>query len=437
MALKLDPAAARDYVVETLHGATPLEWGLQVAVVVCAYTLGWTVAHLLCSRVKLSPRWKFGEGDFERVAFPMATFVFLWVGKFFLGRAQSVPVLDIVESLLVAWMAVRVAVYVLTHILPRGAFLDAVLRIIAWLTWIAVALHVMGLLGDVLDALDAVGFTVGASKQRVTPLLILQALAALFLTLTVAMWLSRISETRLMASSQVEMSTRIVLSKLVRLSALFIAVMIALPMVGIDITTLSIFSGALGVGLGFGLQKIASNYVSGFIVLLDRSLRIGDIVTVDGRRGEVIAIESRYTVIKGLDGVESIIPNEKLITDSVNHHTYSDPKVSVQVAVSVSYESDIARALALLLECARRQPRVIASPAPAAVVKQLSESGVDLTLITWIEDPSRGEGELRSALLIDIVSTFRANGIEIPYPRRDVRLIATPATPANPMESST
>ena len=435
--MKLDPAAARDYVVETLHGATPLEWGLQVAVVLCAYALGWTFAHLACSRVKLSPRWKFGEGDFERVAFPMATFVFLWVGKFFLARAQSVPVLDIVESLLVAWMAVRLAVYVLTHILPRGAFLDAVLRTIAWLAWIAVALHVVGLLGDVIDALDAVGFTVGASKQRVTPLLVLQALAALFLTLTVAMWLSRISETRLMASSQVEMSTRIVLSKLVRLSALFIAVMIALPMVGIDITTLSIFSGALGVGLGFGLQKIASNYVSGFIVLLDRSLRIGDIVTVDGRRGEVVAIESRYTVIKGLDGVESIIPNEKLITDSVNHHTYSDPKVSVQVAVSVSYESDISKALALLLECARRQPRIIDSPAPAAVVKQLSDSGVDLTLVTWIADPNRGEGELRSALLIDIVSTFKANGIEIPYPRRDVRLITTPATPENPMESRT
>jgi small-conductance mechanosensitive channel len=437
MAMKFDPAAARDYVVETLHGATPLEWGLQVAVVVCAYALGWTFAHLACSRVKLSPRWKFGEGDFERVAFPMATFVFLWVGKFFLARAQSVPVLDIVESLLVAWMAVRLAVYVLTHILPRGAFLNAVLRTIAWLAWIAVALHVVGLLGDVIDALDAVGFTVGASKQRVTPLLVLQALAALFLTLTVAMWLSRISETRLMASSQVEMSTRIVLSKLVRLSALFIAVMIALPMVGIDITTLSIFSGALGVGLGFGLQKIASNYVSGFIVLLDRSLRIGDIVTVDGRRGEVVAIESRYTVIKGLDGVESIIPNEKLITDSVNHHTYSDPKVSVQVAVSVSYESDIPKALALLLECARRQPRIIDNPAPAAVVKQLSDSGVDLTLITWIADPSRGEGELRSALFIDIVSTFKANGIDIPYPRRDVRLITTGATPGNPMESRT
>jgi small-conductance mechanosensitive channel len=437
MAMRLDPVAARDFAVETLRGATPLEWGLQVAVVVSAYALGWAVAHLACGRVKMSPRWKFGEGNFERVAFPMATFFFLWLGKFFLGRAQTVPLLAIVESLLVAWMAVRLAVYVLGHILPHGAFLNAVLRIIAWLAWIAVALHVTGLLGDVIDALDAVGFTVGANKQRVTPLLVLQALAALFLTLTVAMWLSRISEMRLMASSQVEMSTRIVLSKLVRLSALFVAVMVALPMVGIDITTLSIFSGALGVGLGFGLQKIASNYVSGFIVLLDRSLRIGDVVTVDGRRGEVLAIESRYTVIKGLDGVESIIPNEKLITDVVNHHTYSDPKVSVHIPVSVAYESDISKALALLLECARRQSRIIDDPAPAAIVKQLSDSGVDLLLITWIADPTRGEGELRSALQIDILRTFKANGIEIPYPRRDVRLIATAATPENPVQSST
>ena len=434
--MKPDLEYMREYVVETLRQATPLEWGLQVAVVVCAYALGWAVAHLLCARVKPWPRWKFGEGDFERVAFPMATFVFLWVGKFFLGRAQSVPVLDIVEALLVAWMAIRVAVYVLSHVLPHGVFLNTVLRIIAWIAWIAVALHVTGLLGDVIDALDSVGFTLGKNKQRVTPLLVLQALSALFLTLTVAMWLSRISETRLMASASVEMSTRIVLTKLVRLSALFLAIMVALPMVGIDITTLSIFSGALGVGLGFGLQKIASNYVSGFIVLLDRSLRIGDVVTVDGRRGEVVAIESRYTVIKGADGIESIIPNEKLITDSVNHHTYSDPKVSLVVGVQVSYESDVDRALSLLVECARRQARVIEQPGPMAFVKQLSDSGVDLTLTVWISDPNRGEGDLRSALLVDILRTFRANRIEIPYPRRDVRLIATGATPENPVQST-
>jgi small-conductance mechanosensitive channel len=328
-----------------------------------------------------------------------------------------------------------VAIYVLGHVLPHGAPLQRAVRGIAFVAWVAVALHVTGLLPEVLDALDSVGITLGKNKQRITPLLVLQALAALALTITLALWLSRITETRLMAAQTVEMSTRIVVTKLVRVSALFLAIMIALPMVGIDITALSIFSGALGVGLGFGLQKIASNYVSGFIVLLDRSLRIGDIVTVDNRRGQVMAIESRYTVIKGADGVESIIPNEKLITDSVNHHTYSDPKVSVVVNVSVSYESDVARACELLLECGKRQARVIEDPPAMAWVKELADSGVNLTLTVWINDPGKGEADLRSALLLDILGTFKAAGIEIPYPRRDVRLIATPETPAGPAES--
>jgi small-conductance mechanosensitive channel len=220
-------------------------------------------------------------------------------------------------------------------------------------------------------------------------------------------------------------------------SSILIAILVALPLVGIDVTALSVFSGALGVGLGFGLQKIASNYVSGFIVLLDRSLRIGDVVTVDGRKGEVKAIESRYTVIKGGDGVESIVPNETLITQSVNHHTYSDPRVSVVIAVSISYESDVERACELLLEIARRQARVIADPPAAARLKELGEHGIAMELTVWISDPAVGEGELRSALLKDILRTFKANRVEIPYPRRDVRLIATPETSEKPIPSST
>jgi small-conductance mechanosensitive channel len=435
--MNLDLSRLHEYLADIASRATPLEWALQAGAIVAAFGLGWAFAHLLCARVKPGPRWKFGEGDFERVAFPLSAFLFLWVAKFFLGRVQPVGLLEIFEALLLAWLAIRLAVYVLGHVLPHGAFLQRVLRAFAVIAWIAVALHIMGLLGDVIDALDAVGLTVGKNKQRITPLLALQAVGALALTLTLAMWLSRITETRLMAAQTVEMSTRIVLTKLVRVSTLFLAVLIALPMVGIDITALSIFSGALGVGLGFGLQKIASNYVSGFIVLLDRSVRIGDIVTVDGRRGEVKAIETRYTVIKGADGVESIIPNEKLITDSVNHHTYSDPKVSVVVEVSVSYESDVEKACALLVECARRQARVIHEPAAMAWVKQLADSGVDLSLTVWICDPGLGEANLRSALLLDILRTFKQHGIEIPYPRRDVRLIATPATPEMPSVSNT
>jgi small-conductance mechanosensitive channel len=269
---------------------------------------------------------------------------------------------------------------------------------------------------------------VGKNKQRVTLWLVLQALAALALTLTLAAWISRVTESRVMAAKHVETSTRVVIAKLVRATALFLAVLVALPLVGIDITALSVFSGALGVGLGFGLQKIASNYVSGFIVLLDRSLRIGDIIMVDGRRGEVSAIESRYTVIKGSDGVESIIPNEKLITESVSHHTYSDPKVSMVVSVSVSYESDVERALQVLLECARRHPKIIPEPPMAARVKQLRDHGIDLDLTVWITDPAAGEAEVRSELLLDILRSFKAAGVEIPYPRRDVRIRTTPET---------
>src|SRR5260221_13570919 len=183
-----------------------------------------------------------------------------------------------------------------------------------------------------------------------------------------------------------DFTTRVVITKVAKVSILVIAVFVALPIAGIDITTLSIFSGAVGVGLGFGLQKVAANYVSGFIVLLDRSLRIGDVVTVDNRRGEVKAIESRYTVIKGSDGVEAIIPNEKMITEIVSHHTYSDPRISMVLAVTVSYESDIERACAILAEAARRQSRVIAEPAAMARVKGLTERGVELELTVWIDD---------------------------------------------------
>src|SRR6185503_13239223 len=193
--------------------------------------------------------------------------------------------------------------------------------------------------------------------------------------------------------------------------------------VGIDVTTLSIFCGALGVGLGFGLQKIASNYVSGFIVLLDRSLRIGDVVTVDGRKGEVKAIETRYTVIKGLDGVENIIPNETLITQSVSHHTYSDPKVSVVIGLAVGYDADLDLALELMLRAAHSHKRVIDQPAAGARVKNLALHAVELELSVWISDPSVGEGDLRSDLQKDIVRLFRENGVRFPVPLHEVRLL--------------
>jgi small-conductance mechanosensitive channel len=200
---------------------------------------------------------------------------------------------------------------------------------------------------------------------------------------------------------------------------------------------LSVFGGALAVGLGFGLQKVAASYVSGFIVLLERSLRIGDVITVDNRRGVVQAIESRYTVLKAGDGTEAIIPNETLITQTVVHHTYSDPKVATVMPVTVAYDSNVDRACALLAEIGKRNTRVIGDPAPLARVTALTDRGIQMELTVWISDPEAGESDLRSQLLREILRTFAAEGIRIALPTQEVRLIATPETSSSTKQSNT
>jgi small-conductance mechanosensitive channel len=437
MALAIDTSPVRRFVEHLVEGRAPEIWFWQLAVAVLAIALGWSVARAVFHWIKPSERWKFGEGDFERVAYPALAWIFLVIGRALLERHQPTALLEILSTALVAWIAIRLAVYVLGHVLPQGEFLRKAIRFIAWIAWIAVILHVTGLLPEVIQTLDAIGFSGPKSEQRYSVWLLLQGAVALVLALTVAFWVARITEGRVMAEQSVDMSTRVVVSKLVRIGAVFVAILVALPMVGIDITALSIFGGALGVGLGFGLQKIAANYVSGFIVLLDRSVRIGDTITIGDRRGEVREIASRYTVIRGGDGIESIVPNEKLITEMVNHHTYSDPQATVAVGVGVSYDADVDRACGLLVEIARRDARVLADPPPAARVKSLGDFAVNLELTVRMADVAQGESELRSALYRDILRTFRTEGISIPYPRSEVHLFPTPETKQTGAESST
>jgi small-conductance mechanosensitive channel len=427
MALSIDTSPVRQFIEHLVEGADRSTWLWQIGVGAVAVGLGWLIARAAFRWVKPSPRWKFGEGDFERVAFPALAWMFVLIGRAALARHQAVALLDILAVALIASIVIRLAVYVLGHVLPKGEFLRKVIRFVAWVAWIAVILQVTGLLPEVIGTLDHVGFTSTKSHQRYSIWLLLQGFVALAVALTVAFWLARITEGRVMAEETVSVSTRVVVSKLVRIGAVFVAILVALPMVGIDITALSIFGGALGVGLGFGLQKIAANYVSGFIVLLDRSLRIGDTIQIGERKGEVKEIASRYTVIRGGDGIESIVPNEKLITEVVNHHTYSDTRVTVVLGVSVAFDANVDRACELLEELARRQPRVMPDPAPAARVKSLGDFGVNLELTVWMGDLASGESDLRSALFRDILAAFRAEGIAIAYRRREAGPIPTPA----------
>jgi len=396
----------------------------QLGLVAAGLALGWLVARVLRRGVPKQPKWKFGAGGFHRVAFPLAALALIWVARVPLRKLHATPFVDIAITLLVAFAIIRLAVYVLRHILPEGAFLRGSERIIGITMWLGVALYVTGILPELWDALDDIAFTAG--KQRISLQIVLQGLASLAVSLAISLWVARVVEERVLATERVELSMRVVIAKLVRAGAFLLAILVALPLVGIDITALSVFGGALGVGLGFGLQKIASNYVNGYIILLDRSVRIGDLVTVDGRHGVVKAIESRYTVIRSLDGTESIIPNETLITQSVTNHSYTDRKVLVKVKVAVGYGSDVDRVFALLLDAARRQPRVLADPAPGVWIVALGDNGIEVEMGAWISDPDQGQMALRGAILKEVLEAFRTEGIEIPFPQRDIRLIGSP-----------
>ena len=205
------------------------------------------------------------------------------------------------------------------------------------------------------------------------------------------------------------------------------ALLFSLPLVGIDVTTLSVFSGALAVGLGFGLQKIASNYVSGFIILLDRSIRLGNLIAIDDTiTGTVTQISTRYTVLRTLTGIEHIIPNEYLVGNIVRNLSFTDTQLRVPISLRVSFDSDLDKVMPLLVELGRQHPRVVADPAPIAMVTGFSDHGVNIDLGVWVADPEKGTGDVRSDISRMILKAFREHGIEIPYPHREVRMIETP-----------
>ena len=242
-----------------------------------------------------------------------------------------------------------------------------------------------------------------------------QAALLIVLTVTVSLWLSSLVEQRLLKASGLDSNLRVVMAKTIRALLLVVAVLIALQAVGLDLTLLSVFGGALGVGIGLGLQKLASNYIAGFTILIDRSIRLGDMITVDSRHGVVTRVTSRYVVVRSLDGVEAIVPNETLVTTTVLNHSYTSRDVRLGLPVQIAYESDLELALQLLETAGAAHARVMKAPnAPKAFVVRFGESGIDLELGVWILDPENGQLNLRSDLNRSIFRSFAEHGIKIP-----------------------
>jgi small-conductance mechanosensitive channel len=405
---------------------TQLLW--QLVLLGLAVALAWMAVRLIKPYLS-DPRnaSSAGREGLSRLVFPLIMLLAVLVGR---ALAEwwlpSTHLLNLVVPLLLALMLVRLVVYALRYAFHPSEALKAWERTAAWLIWGIVALHVTGLSPRIRGAMEALSFQSGS--YRFSLWLLFQAALVIMAALIAALGIARLIETKVMGFTQINLSLRMALAKGIRTVILIVAVLVALPALGIDLTVLSVFGGALGVGIGFGLQKIASNYISGFIILLDRSVRIGDLVTVDNRYGEVSQINTRFTLLKALDGTESIVPNETLISQTVVNHSLTRPDVRITLSIQVSYDTDLELAESLMLEAARGQSRVIHDvPDNEARVylKEFADNGVLLELAVWIRDASAGQNNLRSDINWAIWRRFKAAGIEIPFPQRVVHMALT------------
>lgn len=365
--------------------------------------------------------WEIGQGWLKRIAFPMLALLLVWLVRAVANSHMHVNLFSLALPLLASLAIIRLVFFVLRFSFPGAAWLGQFERLFSLLVWGIVALYITGLLPEVIEVLEAVSFTAG--KQKLTLWTVLQGVVALLVTVLAALWLAGAIERRLNAAEGMDGNLRAVLARLSKALLIVLAILIGLPMVGIDLTTLSVFGGALGVGLGLGLQRIASNYVSGFIILLDNSIRLGNVISVGSDRGEVTRITTRYTVLKDVTGVESLVPNELLVGSVVRNESYSNPQVRLTLPVQVAYGSDLDHAMEIMVAAARANPRVLADPGPAALLSGFGDSGINLDLAIWVADPEHGFGPLRSEINLAIWRQFKAAGIEIPYPQREVRVI--------------
>jgi len=277
-------------------------------------------------------------------------------------------------------------------------------------------LWITGLWPVLMDELDDIGWKFGTVTLTLRNLI--EGGLTATLVLVVALWISSAIEAQLLRRESLDLSMRKIAANAIRSLLLFIGLLFAMSAAGIDLTALGVLGGALGVGLGFGLQKLAANYVSGFVILAERSLRIGDMVKVDGFEGCVTDIKTRYTVIRSLGGKEAIVPNEILITQRVENSSLADPRVLLSTTVQVEYDCDVDAVMKALAEAVVDVPRVLSDPGPAVQLSRFADSGLELSVFFWIMDPENGSGGVKSDVNLAVLHTLQRLGVDIPYPQQ-------------------
>lgn len=362
----------------------------------------------------------FGRKIIDGVMFPLLLLCLAYLSFMLLARFLPVAVFKIAIPVLVALAVIRLGVKVLQVVFVNAPFVRMLERSISWVAWLAMVLWVSGLLPLVLEELDDIRWKVGDSTLSVRTLIEGGVTACVVLIIT--LWISAAIEMRLLKSATgAQLSLRKALSNATRVVLIFIGLLVALSAVGIDLTALSVLGGAIGVGVGFGLQKLASNYVSGFVILAERQLRIGDNIRVDNYEGRISDINARYSVIRALNGRESIVPNEMLVINRVENLSRADPHTAQTTVVSVNYGTDADLVMRLLVDAANSQDRVLREPAAFAALSAFGHEGLEFTLTYMITNPEVGALALRSRINLAILRTLSEKGIAIRAPGMVIR----------------
>lgn len=379
---------------------------------------------------------RFTLDSVQRIVFPLSMLLGVLAGRAILNSTQiDVLVLNLAVPLLVSLAAIRLAVYVLRKGLRPGPAVQAWEHIISTSIWMLVALHLLGWLPDVIKALDSFGYNFG--NIRISLFTTLQLAVAVGALMVLATWLSHIVERGLSRSAHLSAGAKIGLAKTIKFALYTLAAIIGLNTAGIDLGALAVFGGALGVGLGFGLQRIASNFISGFILVFDRSIRPGDVISINEKFGWVQELRARYIVVRDRDGVETLIPNENLITTEVINWSYSDDQIRLKIPVQISYGDDPELAMEIMHKAADASSRVLKDPAPAARLMSFGDSGIEMELRVWIRDPQQGVANVRSDVNVAIWRGFKDAGITIPFPQQDLYVKELPGSYDKPAAAET
>ncbi|MEK9672906.1 MAG: mechanosensitive ion channel domain-containing protein [Rhodospirillaceae bacterium] len=393
---------------------------VQLVVILAVFAAGHVLAPKLEALLDKKPdvSWyrRFGEpvaDALKGIARPFIWLAVLWFAVFAAqGAGWRHHILEGLVSLLTAWVAIRLAAGFVRH--PLWS------RLVAAVAWSIAALNLLGLLGPVMVTLDQMALNPG--DFRISALGVIKGVIVLALFLWAAGALSTIAESRIAGSRSLTPSMRVLFSKFARVVLYVIAIVMALESVGIDLTAFAVFGGAVGLGIGFGLQKVVSNLMSGVILLMDRSVKPGDVIAIGETFGWINKLGARYVSVVTRDGTEHLIPNEELISQRVENWSHSNQLVRQKIPIGIDYEADVHLARELAVKACEGVDRVLKEPKPVCHLIAFGDNSVNLELRTWINDPQNGVANVRSQVQLNVWDLYHKHGVVFPFPQRDLHL---------------